>query len=281
MKKPGINYTLTKGIYDIINYNEFTKQIPFWLGLVPYEIYVIPFMYLAILQVLWFDSPNDVQLHLLPHWFAYSLFGMLKGKTKIQRPGCEYTKELKGIDPSHCEGSNRYKSFPSGHTGIAFSLTTTIFMELNLSKTPYFFEIPITKKWAKQLIKGISGFICLMVPIHRISGGYHSLLDVTVGAILGIIIGVTSWLAMNYYKNKYHKICVDDSSNKFCDLYKQSNQGVEYRYWFKNWKFWGKTNSKGVNKIIGFGKIILSFVVLYLLYSFLTNDLPNLKSLKH
>ena len=65
-------------IYSLVNSNNFIRNIPYYLGLLPYELYVIPGMYLAIIQVLWLNTPNPIQFHLLPHWFAYSLFTFLK-----------------------------------------------------------------------------------------------------------------------------------------------------------------------------------------------------------
>ena len=109
-----IDYKLSKAIYDLFD-GETMKLIPNWLGLIPYEIYILPGMYLAILQVLWLGSPNPIQFHLLPHWFAYSIFQLLKGSIKTPRPGCWIPGMKKFIDESHCSHGHEWQSFPSGH----------------------------------------------------------------------------------------------------------------------------------------------------------------------
>lgn len=280
----GLNLRLTKYIYDIVNSNTFFKEIPFWLGLLPYEVYVIPFMYLGILQVIWLGSPNDIQLHLLPHWFSFSFFQLIKGKTKIERPGCKYPKQLgEHIDQSHCEGKNRHKSFPSGHTGIAFSLATTLMMEMCFSDLPAFFEVPITNSLVQKIIAYTGYFVAIMTALQRVSKGYHSLLDITVGACIGIMIGIICWCSMQYYKSKYFKVCRKTSKNddKICEQTEYATSGVEYKYWFKKFTFWGRTKSKFFNAFIGGGKIVITIIVCYLFFSFVTNDLWNLRSLKH
>ena len=284
MKKPGLNYTITKGIYDLVNNSGYLRQIPFWFGLVPYEIYVIPFMYLAILQVIWFNSPNDVQLHLLPHWFSFSLFQLLKGKTAVHRPGCQYPELGEYIHKeSHCTGKNEFKSFPSGHTGIAFALATTIYMEMSYPKTSYFFEIPIRSKVVKKILMAFGFFVASMTSIHRISKGYHSIFDTAVGAFLGVIIGIISWMALDFYKKKYHLICEDPDQSTLdeCELYRQSIRGKEYKYWFGRWKFWGTTKNKGVNIMIGCSKIFITIVVVFLFYRFIVDDLATLQKMQH
>ena len=78
-----VDYKLSRAIYDLFN-DKTMKLIPNYLGLIPYEIYILPGMYLAILQVLWLGSFNPIQFNLLHHWFAYSIFQLLKGSIKIQ-----------------------------------------------------------------------------------------------------------------------------------------------------------------------------------------------------
>jgi len=58
-------------------------------GLIPYELYVIPGMFIAMITMLAYDTFDPVQLHLLPHWFAYSMGQYIKTHVKQKRPGCE------------------------------------------------------------------------------------------------------------------------------------------------------------------------------------------------
>ena len=90
-----VDYRLSQAIYDLFN-QKTMKLIPNYLGLIPYEIYVLPGMYLAILQTIWLGTPNPTQFHLLPHFFAYSMFQLLKGSIKTPRPGC-HIKGMKDL----------------------------------------------------------------------------------------------------------------------------------------------------------------------------------------
>ena len=174
-----IDYRLTKGVYNFFNRN-IIRQIPHLFGLIPYEIYVVPGMYVAILLVVWFGSPNPVQFHLLPHWFAYSVFQFLKKTIKRGRPGCMHKDLSKFIEASHCKGGHEYQSFPSGHTGVSFALATALFMEMFYADIPHFFEITIKNPIAQKFIGCISIFVAVMVGLHRISKGYHSVFDVII-----------------------------------------------------------------------------------------------------
>ena len=127
-----IDYNLTKLVYDIFN-RKSLQGVSHYLGLVPYEFYVIPGMYIAILQVLWLNVIGPIQFHLLPHWFAYSIFQFMKKSIKRPRPGCKHKNLSKFIDSSHCKNGHENQSFPSGHTGVAASLATALFLEMNYS----------------------------------------------------------------------------------------------------------------------------------------------------
>jgi len=105
-----IDLFITRQIYNTINGSIFEK-LPHFLGLIPYELYVIPGMYLAILQVIWLGTPDPIQFHLLPHWFAYSIFQFLKKLIKRKRPGCFHKDMSKFIEKGHCEHGHEYQSF--------------------------------------------------------------------------------------------------------------------------------------------------------------------------
>ena len=144
------------------------QLIPNFLGLIPYEIYILPGMYLAIFQVLWLGSPNPIQFHLLPHWFGYSIFQLLKGTIKAPRPGCHIPGMKEFIDDSHCHDKHAWQSFPSGHTGIASSLATALFMEMMYSDDPHFFEMNITNIKTRRLI-AFTGIFVAFTTAEQIS----------------------------------------------------------------------------------------------------------------
>lgn len=279
-----IDYILTKKVYDIFN-TPFLKEIPHYIGLVPYEFYVIPGMYIAILQVLWLGTPNPIQFHLLPHWFSYSIFQFLKKKIKRTRPGCGYKEMSKYIEQSHCKSSYRNQSFPSGHMGVSMALATSLFMEMNYADVPHFFEIPIKSKVTQKIISGLGLFVAFMVGIHRVSKGYHHMGDIFVGGVIGFCIGFISWVVMDYYKKLYTKLCEEreDKKDELCDNYKENKENVELSYWLNNYTIFGYkfSNNNMINITIGIVRIILSIPILFLLYKFLRYDVFTLSSIKH
>lgn len=287
-----IDYKLSKIIYDIFNQKQ-AKYIPVFLGLIPYEIYILPGMYLAIFQTLWLGTPNPLQFHLLPHWFAYSIFQLLKGSIKTPRPGCWIKGMKKYIEPGHCLHGHEFQSFPSGHTGICASLATALFMEMMYSDDPHLFEINITNMKYRKLIAYTGIFVLFMICLHRVSKGYHSLFDSLTGMLIGVCIGFVSWTSLEYYKKKYNKLCNERSnSNKntsdeeedLCENHKWGEKNKELSYWLSNWGlFKSKTlpNQPTVNKLTGLSRIVLTIPVMFLTIKFFTKDLWYLASIKH
>ena len=278
-----LDLKFTKMFFDIINNNKYIKELPNYLGLIPYEIYVIPGMYLAILEVLWLGSPNPIQFHLLPHWFAYSIFQFLKKSFSRMRPGCRYKSLSKYIDSSHCKHGHQFQSFPSGHTGVAFALATSLFMEMMYSDNPHFFEIPIKERKTKILISVIGYFVATMISLHRISKGFHSMFDVICGALIGFAIGFVSWSVMETYKKLYRGLCKNNDTDPLCDNYNLDNKGIEFKYWINNWNMFSNKiiGIKSINILTGIVRIILTIPILYLLLKFLTKDVYKLSSIKH
>jgi len=270
---------ISKGIYNAVNSNKVTQKIPFFLGLLPYELYVIPGMYLAILQTIWFNSPNPVQFHLLPHYFAYSIFQFLKGTIKRGRPGCVDKKLSTYIDASHCSNSHSMQSFPSGHTGVSFSLATALFMEMMRSEDPRFFELKISSNITRKVIAITGFFVASLVSIQRISKGYHHFGDCVIGAILGSTIGYISWKALNVYKKKYYNMCKKDTENEDCDSYNNEtkNKFIDFNF-IKNSYFDENGKMKFYIIII---KLFLSIFILYLVHIFFTKTIFKLTSVKH
>ena len=125
-----IDFQATQMVYNLVNHNSFIRELPYYLGLLPYELYVLPGMFIAIIQVIIYSALNPIQFHLLPHFFAYSLFQLIKGTVARERPGCAHQSLSNYIDSSHCLGKQRFMSFPSGHTGIAFALATSLYLEI-------------------------------------------------------------------------------------------------------------------------------------------------------
>jgi membrane-associated phospholipid phosphatase len=277
-----MDYKLTKGIYTLINNSKF-KELPYYAGLIPYELYILPGMYLAILQIVWLGTPNPLQFHLLPHWFAYSIFQFLKKAISKKRPGCEFEDMSEFINSSHCESGHDLQSFPSGHTGIAFSLATSLFMEMMYSDNPKFFEIPIKNKKIQILISFIGLFVAFMISLHRISKGFHSVFDVLIGMILGMSIGFISWTLLETYKKMYNNICETHIYDKNCDNHKSNKNNNEMSYWLKNWKLFDNKlfNNSFINNSTGLARIIITIPIIFLIIKFFTKDIYKLTAIKH
>ena len=278
-----VDYRLSRAIYDLFNQKQM-KLLPNYLGLIPYEIYVLPGMYLAILQTIWLGTPNPTQFHLLPHFFAYSMFQLLKGSIKTPRPGC-HIKGMKGfIDEGHCIHGHEWQSFPSGHSGIATSLATALFMEMMYSDDPHFFEINITDIKTRRLIAFIGIFVAFMVVVHRVSKGYHSLFDSLTGMLLGACIGFISWTTMEFFKKKYHAVCEKMGPNaKECDLSKFEKENDEISYWLSEYNVFKMKlyDDPMINKFTGIARIVFTIPILYLIYKFFSKQIWQLATVKH
>tara|TARA_B100001093_G_C26834671_1_gene1017795 strand:- start:686 stop:1591 length:906 start_codon:yes stop_codon:yes gene_type:complete len=286
-----IDYKLSKAIYDLFD-DDFVKHIPVYLGLIPYELYILPGMYIAIIQVLLLGTPNPIQFHLLPHWFAYSIFQLLKGSIKTPRPGC-WIPGMKGfIDESHCSHGHEWQSFPSGHTGIAASLATGLFMEMLYSEDPHFFEISIKSIQTRRLIAFTGIFVAIITGLHRVSKGYHSLFDSCTGSLIGISIGFISWTSLEYFKKMYSKLCKERESTKknlidteedLCLNYQYAKNDNEIGYWMNNYNFFKLKlfDQPEIDIAIGIVRILLMIPIIWLFIKFWRKDFWNLASIKH
>ena len=202
-----VDFKITKWIHENIglNKNPLISKAPYFLGLLPYELYVIPGMFIAIFTMFYDKSFNPIQFHLLPHWFAFSVATYMKHNIDRVRPGCLKGKGLdKLIDPKHCLGGTMHQSFPSGHTIIAVALATTLYMYLsdstksNEDKT--FLGIPFYDPTIKLAVVSFGFFVAAMTALHRVSFGYHHFSDVCLGALLGYAIGYSIYSLTNICK---------------------------------------------------------------------------------
>lgn len=195
---------LTEWIHKNIgmNKNPVISKMPYYLGLLPYELYVLPGMFVAIFAMFYYKTFHPVQFHLLPHWFAFSISLYIKHNVHRTRPGCAHPKTMGHlIDPNHCLGKTKFESFPSGHTIIAFTLATTLHMYLTdptyEKKDKSFLGIDFSNDTIKNITIGFAYLVAIMISIHRVSYGYHHVSDVLVGAIMGYAIGFTSYSITN------------------------------------------------------------------------------------
>lgn len=191
---------LSTWIYENIglNANPLISNAPYYLGLFPYELYVLPGMFFAIFMMFATESTIPIQFHLLPHWFAYSMSIYLKNSVDRERPGCKAKEKGKRIDPKHCEPEPKMQSFPSGHTVIAFALFIALFLFLldptyNASGEKWIFG----DGWPRISVLVLAFIVSFNVGLHRVAFGYHHVSDVLIGMVLGCLIGFSSYLMCN------------------------------------------------------------------------------------
>lgn len=197
-----VDFQATKWVYENIgrNKNKYIAKMPYYLGLLPYELYVLPGMFIAIFVMFFSKTFHPVQFHLLPHWFSFSMALYIKHNFSRIRPGC--TGDLNRlIDPKHCHGSTMYQSFPSGHTIIAVTLATTLYMYLFdptvANEDKNFLGIPFYDDVVKTITVSFGFLVAFMISLHRVSYGYHHVGDVLIGALLGYCIGYGSYTVSN------------------------------------------------------------------------------------
>lgn len=264
-----LDFITTKAIFDLFNSHPVLKQLPFYLGLLPYEVYVLPGMFVAILQVIWFSAFNPIQFHLFPHFFAYSLFQFLKGTVGRERPGCKHPSLSGSIDPSHCKNKVRFMSFPSGHTGVAFSLAAALYSEMTFSNDPRFFDVKIKNPKHRKIIKYCGLFVASAISIHRVAKGYHYVGDVLSGALLGSTLGFISWSVLQQLNNKIHKLCEyeDNKDKKECQA---EILGIKMI-----------TEDKHLKILELIAKIALTIPVILLFLKFIVKDFWKLATIQH
>lgn len=142
-------------------------------GLIPYELYVLPGMAVAILYAMLKKHPSSLRFHVLPHVFAFSLVGLIKMMVRRPRPGCYGPDRMvRRFEQNYVDGTyspskgkckvdgppkkwaNRkgfaYVSFPSGHAMVAWAVMTGLVLHLMDSNEP---------KWTRDESKRIFALI--------------------------------------------------------------------------------------------------------------------------
>ena len=124
-------------------------------GLIPYELYVLPGMMLAIIYAMFKDHAASLRFHVLPHVFAFSVVGLVKMMVKRPRPGCYGPNDMVmnfeqnfvkgefnpskgkckhnagGLAPWASRHGFPYVSFPSGHATVAWSVMTGLILYMS------------------------------------------------------------------------------------------------------------------------------------------------------
>ena len=233
-------------------HGKFLEDVAFRFGLLPYEIYVIPGMYVAMLQMIWYGSVDAAQFHVVPHVIAFSIFRSLNSTVPRTRPGCldpdPFTrKDSAEIEKGHCAGKTDKESFPSGHTGIAAALLSALVLQLYAGSATVF-DVKIKSDWTKHTITGVACCVVLLVAAHRIMHKYHYFGDTLAGFVLGAIIGTLSW--------KIFDVCHSKAKKASEPLYDRNILPLP-------------------------AKVVLSVPIIGLLIKFLLKDLKNLTKVHH
>jgi membrane-associated phospholipid phosphatase len=222
-----LDLRLTQTVFDLVNYNSVTKMIPYWFGLLPYELYVLPGMFVALIVTVYHKSYQPAQIHLLPLWFAYSLVTSIKQAVKRERPGCAVKAMGTMLAKNHCDDATRFQSFPSGHMLIASALAMSGTMFLDDQGTPdknkTWLGIPFYDPQVQLAAKIVAYVVVFMVGLHRVGFGYHYVGDVVVGFLLGIVVGYVSY---NIFRRAKEDTDPEDPSGKPSTLLERVSQGT-------------------------------------------------------
>ena len=175
--------------------NKILSHLPYFIGLLPYELYAIPGMFLSIIIACYYQSYIPMVVHLIPQWAAFSVVSMLKNHIKRTRPGCllKNKNKLKFFDKGHCDGSQRVKSFPSGHTIISTTLATSMCWfiydpTISPDDKSVWGLLNFQDENTRFVVAALAIAIAVMVAVQRVSHGYHHVSDVCVGGFLGLMI---------------------------------------------------------------------------------------------
>ena len=89
----------------------------------------------------------------------------------------------------------------------------------------------------------------------------HSLFDVLSGIFICLSVGFISWCSIEYYKNKYNKLCKDED-NKKKSICKEEKYSNNLNFWFDNYSLYiFKPFSNNKYTIILIGRIILIIII--------------------
>ena len=199
-----VDWKITKSIYDCIGSHEnpLISKLPKYAGLIPYQAYVLPGMFISILSLLYENNTDFIQFHLFPHIFAFTVSKLMKQNIKRVRPGCKGGGISIREDPLYCKTYAK-ESFPSGHATIAFCMATSLafYLKNDNQKGKMFNTIDFDDKRVQNITITLAYVIAIFVCIHRITHGYHFFGDVIAGVILGTILSYISHKATTRLQN--------------------------------------------------------------------------------
>ena len=66
--------------------NGFTRNLVYYGGLLPYELYVLPGYFVSMLLAVWLEEVAPVRFHILPHLLSFSVFLSLKHNRNEFKP---------------------------------------------------------------------------------------------------------------------------------------------------------------------------------------------------
>jgi len=148
------------------------EDVVFYGGVVPFQMYSMVGYFISIAQFLLSRSDTSLRFFLLPHLFSYSFINLIK--TLFEKYNVPF--------------------IPSGQSSLCFCLTTVILCELNFSKNPKIFDIPITNYYLQIFISISAIFISFLSSYDTIINKEDTTIPGSIlGGILGIIIGLTVW----------------------------------------------------------------------------------------
>lgn len=182
-----------------------------------YEIYIYIGFLMILAWMFWFKNTplEPIRNHLLPHILAYALSALIKHilkkwkypPTKTCRPACvdvpgvlsihtktdETNLEIYQdvIGKSHCNQGKCAESVPSAHAMVGTSMYAAAMLSLWRPSPDNWFHDQLV---IKILLTCFGAIICVMVLFHRVAFGYHHPSDVAIGVVLGVVVGMSSYI---------------------------------------------------------------------------------------
>ena len=203
-----IDWNLTKSIYKCIgdHENPLIRNLPTYAGLIPYQAYILPGMFISLLSLLYDNNLDLINFHLFPHVFAFTVSKLLKQHIGRVRPGCQGNGMTIREDPLYCK-THAKESFPSGHATIAFCMATSLafYLKSERAKGKLFGKVDFDNSVVQNISIGLAYFVASMVCLHRITNGYHFVGDIAAGMILGAILSYISFKSTTRLQNGIDK----------------------------------------------------------------------------
>ena len=162
------------------------EELTYYMGMLPYEIYVLCGVYVGILFVVWAGNAEMLRVALLPVFMAYCVFGMSRA---VSHP-CGNGDLRHHIGHTECM---RTEYFPCGTSGVAAALIVALVCEIVYKSDLNLFGIHVSNVFGKAAVLAAVLLIEICVLFHRVNNRRVTVFDACTGLTVGALIGLASW----------------------------------------------------------------------------------------